>query len=84
MLPTNHISIEGEDVEEQDLMISLRNVKQIVVGRAPGFGHIVGVAAQTRDDLDDATREFARAPNVTGILTLAMRQQRPCPTDDRR
>jgi hypothetical protein len=74
VLPTSLILIEGEEVEEQDLMISLRSAKQIVIGRAPGFGHLVHVAAQTRDDLDNATREFASAPNVTGILTLAVRQ----------
>ena len=74
MLPTSLILIEGEDFEEQDLMISLRSAKQIVIGHAPGFGHIVHVAAQSADDLDNATREFAAVPNVTGVITLAIRR----------
>jgi hypothetical protein len=32
------VLIEGTDVDEQDLGISLGNAKQIVVGRAYGFG----------------------------------------------
>ena len=41
------VLIEGTDLDEQDLGISLGNAKQIVVGRAYGFGIILHIAATT-------------------------------------
>jgi hypothetical protein len=66
------VLIEG-DVNEQELMISLRNAKQIVLGRAPDYGHVVHIAAESSPDLETALRDLAAVDNVTGIVTLATR-----------
>jgi hypothetical protein len=67
------VLIEGDSVAADDLRISLSNAKQIVLGRAWGFGHIVHIAAETSPDLEAALRAFAAVPNVEGVVTLATR-----------
>ncbi|WP_431958337.1 hypothetical protein [Nocardia lijiangensis] len=75
------VLIEGNSVTENDLRISLGNAKQIILGRAPHYGHIVHILAAPLDDtpadsaavLEAALRDFAAVPNVTGVVTLATR-----------
>jgi len=74
VLPTSLVLIEGDGVDEQELMISLGSAKQIVIGRAPGYGIVVHIAAQTPDDLGNAVRDIAAVQNVTGVTTLAVRR----------
>jgi hypothetical protein len=70
---TSLVLVEGKSVDDQSLMISLANAKQIVIGQAPGYGHVLHIAATTRPDLDDALHEIAAVENVTGVITLATR-----------
>lgn len=65
------ILIEGKSGKE-GLGISLSNAKQIVIGKAPGFGMILHVAATTPADLGKALLKFAQVPGVTGVVTLAL------------
>jgi len=67
------VLIEGTDLDEQDLGISLRNAKQIVIGRAYGFGIIMHIAAITPADLRSALIEFAQIPGVADVTLLASR-----------
>jgi hypothetical protein len=67
------VLIEGRNVRDDSLTISLANAKQIVVGRAGGMGVILHVAATTTADLSNALADFARVPGVTGVVTLALR-----------
>ena len=67
------VLIEGMEIEEQALGISLGNAKQIVVGRAYGFGIILHIAATTPADLRNALTEFAQIPGVTDVTLLATR-----------
>ncbi len=67
------VLIEGKDVSEQALRISLGNAKQIVVGKAPGFGIILHIAADTPVYLRNALTEFAQVPGVTGLTLLTTR-----------
>ena len=67
------VLIEGTDLDEQDLGISLGNAKQIVVGRAYGFGIILHIAATTPADLRNALIEFAQIPGVADVTLLASR-----------
>lgn len=68
------VLVEGKDLKEQDLMISLGNAKQIVIGNAYGFGYILHIAATTPVDLRNALCEFAQIPGVTGVCLLATRE----------
>lgn len=67
------VLIEGKSLKKEALMISLSNAKQIVIGRAPGFGMILHVAANSSVDLGKALLAFSKIPDVTGVLTLALR-----------
>lgn len=67
------VLIEGKSVKEEALRISLSNAKQIVIGSAPGFGVILHVAATSLDDLGNALLDFAKVPDVSGVLTLTIR-----------
>jgi hypothetical protein len=67
------VLIEGDTVNEHELMISLGNAKQIVLGRAPDYGHVVHIAAESTPDLETALRDLAAVDKVTGIITLATR-----------
>ncbi len=67
------ILIEGENVQEENLNISLMNAKQVVIGSIIGFGVILHIAANSHDDLSNALLEFAKVINVTGVLTLMLR-----------
>jgi hypothetical protein len=67
------VLIEGKSVKEENLMISLQNAKQLVIGNAFGFGVVLHVAAVSPDDLRNALIEFAKVPNVTGVVTLMLR-----------
>jgi len=64
---------EGESVDGQSLMISLANAKQLVIGWAPDYGHVVHIAATSPKDLETALRDIAEVQNVTGVITLANR-----------
>jgi hypothetical protein len=69
--------IEGERIAVESLRsLSLQNAKQLIVGNAYGFGVVLHVAAESRDDLDRALRDFAEVDGVTGVITLAIRTQR--------
>lgn len=70
---TSLVLIEGDGVSEQNLMVSLANAKQIVIGRAPGYGHVVHIAAQSSNDLEAAQQDLAAVQDVTGLITLATR-----------
>jgi hypothetical protein len=71
------VLIEGQNVSEAALRsVSLGNAKQLVVGKASGFGVILHIAAESPADLGNALREFAQVQNVTGVLTLALRPPR--------
>jgi hypothetical protein len=63
------ILIQGS-IKEADLNISLGNALQLVVGRAPQFGFILHIAADSPDYLGKALIEFAKVPKVTGVVTL--------------
>jgi hypothetical protein len=68
------VVIEGQHVSEETLRsLSLGNAKQLVVGHAYGFGVLLHIAATTSADLDNALRDFAQVPGVTGVMTLALR-----------
>ena len=64
------ILIQGKNVKEANLNISLGNALQLVVGRAPQFGLILHIAADSPDYLGKALIEFAKVPEVTGVVTL--------------
>jgi hypothetical protein len=67
------VLIEGKNVDQGDLRISLGSAKQLVVGKAEGFGVILHIAAQSPADLGIALQKLAQVKNVTGVLTLALR-----------
>ncbi|HEV8503818.1 MAG TPA: hypothetical protein VGQ53_00405 [Chitinophagaceae bacterium] len=67
------VLIEGKNIKNETLMISLSNAKQLVVGSIPGFGVILHVAATSSTDLGNALLAFSKVPDVTGVLTLALR-----------
>ena len=70
------VLIEGKNVREESLRISLANAKQLVIGNAPGFGVMLHIAANSPDDLGKALLEFAKAPDVTGVVPLMLRNPR--------
>lgn len=67
------VLIEGNNVKKETLSISLANAKQLVIGRVPGGGWILHVAATSSADLGKALLEFAQVPNVSEVLTLMLR-----------
>lgn len=67
------VLIQGKGVKENALKISLSNAKQIVIGSSHGFGVILHVAANSSTDLGKALLAFSNVPDVTGVLTLALR-----------
>lgn len=67
------VLIEGNRVDAEDLGISLANAKQIVLGRAPDYGHLLHIAAESPRDLQAAVQEFSTVASVTGVITLAVR-----------
>ncbi len=67
------VLIEGENVKEDNLRISLGNALQLVVGRNLRFGVILHIAADSPDDLRNALIEFTKVPDVTGVVTLMLR-----------
>lgn len=68
------VLIEGRNVSEETLRsVSLGNAKQLVVGKAHGFGVILHIHAESLADLGNALREFTKVKHVTGVLTLALR-----------
>jgi len=70
------VLIEGETASADALRsVSLGNAKQLVVGTAYGFGIVLHVAAESREDLDRALRDFTQVKGVTGVLTIALRTQ---------
>ena len=67
------VLIEGNNVKEDALRISLSNAKQLVVGRVPVNGWILHVAANSSTDLGKALLKFGKVSGVTGVLTLTLR-----------
>ena len=67
------VLIEGNGVKEDGLRISLSNAKQLVIGRVPGNGWVLHVAANSTDDLGKALLDFAKVSGVKGVLTLTLR-----------
>ena len=67
------ILIEGKKVSEENLKISLANAKQLIIGKAPGFGVVIHIAANSPDDLRNALIDFAKIKNVKGVDTLVIR-----------
>ena len=66
------VLIEGKNIKNEALMISLSNAKQLLIGSAPGFGVILHLAASSSTDLGNALLAFSKVPDVTGVLTLAL------------
>ena len=69
------VLIEGKDVTEDDLGISLGMALQLVVGNADGFGIILRIEAESSAYLGQALLDFAKVPGVTGVTTLAIRSE---------
>ena len=67
------VLIEGNGVKEDGLRISLMNAKQLVIGKVPGNGWVLHVAANSSDDLGKALLDFAKVSGVKGVLTLTLR-----------
>jgi hypothetical protein len=67
------VLIEGNNVKKESLSISLGNAKHLVIGRVPGSGWILHVAANSTADLGKALLRFAQVTGVTGVLTLTLR-----------
>ena len=67
------VLIEGENVKEEDLGITLGNALQLVIGRDYRFGVIINITADSPDYLRNALIEFAKVPEVTGVITLMLR-----------
>ena len=67
------VLIEGNGVTKASLGISLSNALQVVIGRVPAMGWVVHVAATSNADLGKALLKFAQVPNVTGVVTLMLR-----------
>ena len=64
------VLLQGKNIKEENLHISLQNALQLVIGSTPGFGIILHIAADSPDYLRDALIEFAKVPHVTGVVTL--------------
>lgn len=64
--------IKGE-IKEDDLMISLSNAKQIVIGRAHEFGTIIHITATTPDDLKNAMHKFLEIEGVEDLKVIAIK-----------
>jgi hypothetical protein len=67
--------IEGKNLKKEDLMISLMNAKQLIVGNAPGFGWILHVAANTSADLGKAVLALGKISGVSSATVLGLRSQ---------
>jgi hypothetical protein len=68
------VLIEGENVNVEALRtLSLGNAKQLVVGKAYGFGIILHIAADSPAYLSNALRDFLQVPGVSGVITLGLR-----------
>jgi hypothetical protein len=68
------ILVEGQNVSVETLRsTSLENALHLVIGRAPEFGVILHIAANTPIDLNNALNKFTQVSGVTGILTLGIR-----------
>lgn len=66
------ILIEG-NVKKEHLTISLSNAKQLVIGRVPGGGWILHVAANSAADLGKALLKFGQVQGVKSVVTLLLR-----------
>jgi hypothetical protein len=67
------VLIQGKNVKEQNLHISLQNALQLIIGSAPGFGIILHIAADAPEYLEKALIAFSEIPKVTGVITLMVR-----------
>jgi hypothetical protein len=68
------VLVETTNVDPQVLQsMSLMNAKPLVMGKAPGMGTVLHLAANSADDFTNALQQFARVQGVKGLLTLAMR-----------
>ena len=65
--------IDGTAVDKERLRsLSLANAKQLVLGQL-GSGKVLHVAANSSEDLRKAVHEFSQVVGVTGVMTLAIR-----------
>ncbi|REG90266.1 hypothetical protein [Algoriphagus antarcticus] len=62
--------IRGQNLEKRNLMISLSNAKQLIVGRVHTLGFIVHIAASTQEDFYAAFLRFSAIPKVKDTLPL--------------
>lgn len=69
------ILIEGKEVKEQDLFISLSNAKQLVIGSKDGFGFIIHISATHQEDLNRALIDFSSIEYVTGVIPLMLKSR---------
>ena len=73
MSTENLILIQGNNLKNEDLMISFMCAKQIIVGSAPSFGIILHLAAESPEYLREALVDLSKIPNVTGLILMATR-----------
>lgn len=73
MLTNSLILIEGKNLKDENLMISLACAKQLIVGNDLTFGVILAVAAESSEYLRNALIDFSKIPEVTGVILLAAR-----------
>jgi len=70
------ILIEGKNADEEILRrVSLSNAKQLVIGKASGFGVILHVAANNSTDFGNALLVFGQTTGVSKVTTLALQTQ---------
>ena len=74
---TNSINLieTSADFKPDSLNISLGNAKQIVIGRAPGFGYLVHISATTPKDMNTALVDFSGIRGVVLVTQLAIQTQ---------
>ena len=73
MLTESLILIEGKNLKDENLMISLACAKQLIVGRDLTFGVILSVAAESPEYLRNALIDLSKVSEVTGVILLATR-----------
>jgi hypothetical protein len=65
---------QGQFLDEDNLKgVSLMNAKHLVVGKVPGGGIILHVAANSSTDLGKALLKFSEVPGVMEVVTLMLR-----------
>ena len=73
MFTNSLILIEGKNLKDENLMISLGSAKQLIVGRDLTFGVVLSLAAESPEFLREALIDFSKIPEVTGVILMATR-----------